>query len=338
MGLYAPAYNRKHSEVNMGLYSHFIGIDIGKFSFVAHKHLSNEIKEYENTPSGIACFLKEYRTILPNSLCILETTGGYEMGLLLTLCHQKLSVHRANTRKVKHFIRSYGNDAKTDALDAKALALYGYERCDKLEVYEPVSEQAMALYELVNRRQDLKQMIVAEKNRLQAPRTKIVKKSCEMMIKTLSTELESITNEITLLIEKDVKLKKKKQVLKSVPGIGEIIANELIVLLPELGHLNRREIASLVGVAPKSNDSGKFSGYRSTGYGRSGIKPNLFLSAMAARNSNSPLKLFYEQLIARGKKKKVALTALMRKIIVIANARVRDLIAEEAKMALQESV
>ncbi|STX58528.1 Transposase, IS116/IS110/IS902 [Legionella israelensis] len=119
-------------------------------------------------------------------------------------------------------------------------------------------------------------------------------------------------------------LREKKAILKTIPGIGDIIANELLVLLPELGSLTRRKIASLAGLAPKANDSGQFSGYRCIGYGRCGIKPILFLAAMAARNSNSSLKSFYNQLISSGKKKMVALTALMRKIIVIANARIRD--------------
>ena len=181
------------------------------------------------------------------------------------------------------------------------------------------------LYELSKRRQDLKQMLVAEKNRFQAPRAKITKASITSMIEILSIQLDEINQEINRLIGKNPDLQQKKNVLKTVPGIGDVIANELIILLPELGQLNRREIASLVGVAPRAHDSGTYHGYRSTTHGRAGIKPNLFLAAMAARNSNSPFKAFYEQLIARGKKKKVALTALMRKIIVIANARLKEL-------------
>ena len=120
-------------------------------------------------------------------------------------------------------------------------------------------------------------------------------------------------------------LQKKKEVLKTIPGVGEVTANHLLVLLPELGTLNRKQIASLTGLAPIANDSGKFKGYRATGHGRAGIKPILFMAAMAARNSNSSLKSFYNRLVDAGKKKMVALTALMRKIIVMANAKVRDL-------------
>lgn len=308
----------------MKSYNSFIGIDIGKLGFFVALHGEKTIKEYENSPSGIDQFIKEHKKILPHSLCILETTGGYEMRLLLALCESKYSVHRANTRKVKNFIRSHGNMAKTDPLDARNLALYGFERHESLLLFSSPSKQAMQLYELVQRRMDLKQMLVAEKNRMKSPRTDYVKNSIRQMINLLTTELAAITKEIEQIIILDPILKQKQTTLRSIPGIGPIIANELITLLPELGELNRREIAALVGVAPIANDSGKFKGYRRTTYGRQGIKPLLFLAAMAARNSNSHLKVYYESLIKRGKAKMVALVALMRKIIIIANARLKN--------------
>lgn len=309
----------------MTLYDNFVGVDIGKFSFVVAVYNQKQIKEYDNDAVGIKEFLQDYQKFLSNGLCILEVTGGYEMRLLLTLCDKGYAVHRANTRKVKHFIRSFGNAAKTDKLDSKALALYGYERRERLDCFTPQSKQALALYELVQRRQDLKRLLVAEKNRLQAPRADIIKQSCQAMIETIAEQIKLITEQLNALIGQDVILRKKKEVLKTVPGIGDITANELLILLPELGTLNRRQIASLAGVAPMANESGTFKGYRATGHGRSDIKPILFMSAMAARNSNSTLKSFYIRLIESGKKKMVALTALMRKIIVIANARLSEM-------------
>jgi transposase len=310
----------------MTLYTNFIGLDIGKFNFVVAVYSSKTTKEYENNPSGIISFLKDYKSILSNSLCVLETTGGYETRLLFTLCEKNFAVHRANTRNVKSFIRSYGGQAKTDALDAKALALYGYERKEKLAKFVPSSKKALDLYELVQRRQDLKKMLVAEKNRYQAPRADLIKKSCATIIKILNKQVTAIDEKINTLIQEDKSLKAKKEMLKTIPGIGNVIANELIVLMPELGSVNRREIASLAGLAPLANDSGTHSGYRRTGYGRNTIKPILFLAAMSARNSKSHLRDFYLQLIAKGKKKMVALVALMRKIIVIANARLKPLV------------
>jgi transposase len=309
----------------MALYTNFIGLDIGKFNFMAAVYGNKNTKEYENNSCGIKAFLKDYKNMLPSSLCVLETTGGYETKLLLTLCDKAFSVHRANTRKVKNFIRSFGNSAKTDALDAKALALYGYERNTKLAKFIPANKNALDLYELVQRRHDLKHMLVAEKNRLQAPRVDIVKASCSKMINILNDEIEAINEKINALVEENPALKAKKEVLKTIKGIGDVIANDLLILMPELGKMNRREVASLAGLAPRANDSGKSIGYRRTAKGRCDIRPILFLAAMAARNSNSELKAFYLRLIEKGKKKMVALIALARKIIVIANARLKEL-------------
>lgn len=190
-------------------YKHFLGIDIGKFSFFVACHGSKKMDEYDNTPCGINDFIKSYKKELPKSLCILETTGGYEMGLLLTLCSHGFAVHRANTRKVKHFIKSYGNDAKTDKLDTKNLGLYGSERWQTLECFTPPSEQAYELYEMIQRRTDLRQMLVAEKNRLKAPRTISVKENIQFIIDILKVKLEAITEEINSLIDQDHVLSEK---------------------------------------------------------------------------------------------------------------------------------
>lgn len=309
----------------MSLYTNFFGIDIGKFNFVVSLYGAKSTHEYENSAAGIAQFCEEQSHILPNCLCILETTGGYELELLYSLVAQDFKVHRADTRKVKSFIRSFGTSAKTDALDAKALAAYGQERWEKLDLFKPHSQEAIELFQLVQRRSDLKETLVAEKNRLQAPSTKLIRDTIVGLIEVVEAQLAIVTDKIECLIRNNPELHKKKEMLKTIPGIGNIVAFELLVLLPELGSLCRRKIASLAGVAPRANDSGKFSGYRRTGYGRQGIKPILFLAAMAARNSHSSLRDFYEKLIEKGKKKMVALTALMRKILVIANAKLKTL-------------
>lgn len=309
----------------MSSYNNFIGIDIGKFSFVVSVYGSNSTSEYENSSADIAKFIEDNKDILADSLSVVETTGGWEMELLYTLLAQDYKIHRADTRKVKNFIRSFGSAAKTDALDAKALALYGRERAETLSLFKACSEANIELFQLVQRRKDLKFTLVAEKNRLQSPATSFVKDSIIELINILTTQLESVTNKIKLVIDKTADLKRKCEILKTIPGIGEIVAFELVILLPELGSLSRRKIASLAGVAPRANDSGRFSGYRRCGRGRGGIKPILFLAAMAARNSKSRLKEFYEKLITNGKKKMVALTALMRKVLVIANARLKEI-------------
>lgn len=308
----------------MELYNRFIGIDIGKYQFVVAIHGEKSTREYDNTREGVHQFLKDYKTKVSHTFVVLEATGGYERLLLLTLCQRGTAVHRANTRKVKNFIRSFGNPAKTDHLDAKALAFYGAERGSTLEIFKPVSDKALELFELTQRRKDLMQMLVAEKNRRQAPTLKHVKTSIDVMIRALTSEVSSIDERVSALISADEALSTRRQILQSIPGIGQVVASSLLALMPELGHMNRRQAASLAGLAPQANDSGKSKGYRRVAPGRNQMKPLLFMAAMAARRSNSRLKDFYEDLIARGKNKMVALVALMRKLIVIANARLKE--------------
>ena len=320
-------------------YQNFVGIDIGKFNFVVAIHGQGITKEYENTTDDITKFLDEYKDILSNSLIVMEPTGGYELELLYTLCDRNYAVHRSDTSKVKKFIESYGNGAKTDELDAKALAHYGQERYKTLALFLPQSKQALELFRLSRRKNDLKKILVAEKNRLQAPSSKAIHNSCKNMIRVIDKQISMITEQIQETIDSDPILKEKQKVLKTIPGIGDAVSSELLILLPELGNqMTRRTIASLAGLAPRANDSGKFKGYRRTGHGRSGVKPYLFLAAMAARNSKSHLKEFYERLIAKGKKKMVALTALMRKIIVIANAKLKALVSKGEPRTIMASI
>jgi len=309
----------------MTLYKNFIGVDIGKSTFVVSLYGQKTTLDYENSSGGIAQFMQDHGETLSQALCVVETTGGYELAFVYTLMAQGYKVHRADTRKVKNFIRSFGGSAKTDALDAKALARYGFERHDKLDIFKPLSQESVELFQLVQRRRDLKAMVVAEKNRLQSPSGALIQDTIIQVIDVINQQAHIITDKIQALIEANPCLKQKKEILKTIPGIGEIIAFEVLILLPELGTLSRRKIASLAGVAPRANESGKFFGYRRTGHGRQGIKPILFLAAMAARNSKISLKAFYEKLIQKGKKKMVALTALMRKILIIANARIKEL-------------
>lgn len=324
-----PVYNPKlNLEVLMTVYNNIIGIDIGKNNFVTTVHGSKNVKAYGNTTEGIGEFISDHQKILPEALCILEATGGYELQLLYTLCTNGNSVHRANALKVKNFIRSYGNSAKTDKLDAIALAKYGLERSDSLEPFVPQSKAALELFQLAQRRLDLKQILIAEKNRAHTPNkpSKLVQESYKEMIEVVSKQMKEIMDRAQQLIEKEPELKGRLEVLKTIPGIGDIVSFELAILLPELGKLNRREIASLAGLAPRANDSGNHRGYRRVCPGRRQIKSSLYMSAMTAVRSNSKFRFkeYYEGLLNRGKKKKVALTALMRKILVIANAKLKE--------------
>lgn len=308
----------------MKSYTNFVGIDIGKMSFIVSIHNKKAVSEYSNDWKGISKFIRENKNKLAEGLVILEATGGYEMELVLSLNALDYPLHRADSRKVKNFIRSYGNDSKTDKLDARALALYGFERHKKLELFTPQSKKMLDLYKLIQRRLDLVGMLTSEKNRSKTAGSKIVTKSCLQMIKHIEKEIERVTDEIEVVIASDKELSEKKEILKTLPGIGDIIASELIALMPELGHMNRRQVASLAGVAPRANDSGKYCGYRITRKGRKELKPILFIAAMSARRTKTEFATFYKKLVDNGKKKIVALVALMRKIIVIANAKIKN--------------
>lgn len=280
-------------------------------------------------------FLSNNFKILKDSLVVLETTGGYENGLLSFLVEKNICVHRADTRKVKNFIRSYGQKAKTDKIDALALASYGAERHSKLKLFRPAESTQNSLKVLEERRLDLKQMLVQEKNRLKAPLNESLKPNIQAMIAAIESSMQDVNVQIEKLIAGSDTLKKKLQILREIPGIGDVTSKSLVCLLPELGHVDCKSVASLCGVAPHAKQSGTKIWYSRTFGGRRNLRPVLFMAAMAARNSKSLLGKFYENLLSRGKKKMVALVALMRKIIVIANARIRDTFcAQDSSQAL----
>jgi len=318
-------------------YQSFIGIDIGKNEFVAAVFGNRETKSYANDLSGFSKLFKDYYHILKTSLVVLETTGGYENNLTLFLIEKNITVHRADTRKVKSFIRSYGQKAKTDKIDALALATYAHERQATLKPFMASNSQQNTLKFLEERRQDLKQMLVQEKNRAKSPLYVTLNKSIIKVIKFLEKELIIINDEIDSIIRSNNIFLEKKKILLEIPGIGETTANSLLALIPELGHLDRKAIASLCGLAPYPKQSGTKTWYSRTNGGRINLKPVLFMAAMGARRTKTSLSEFYEKLIQNGKKKMVALTALMRKIIVIANARLRDYLSAKCENLALES-
>lgn len=307
------------------MYQTFIGIDIGKKTFVVACAEQKATFEFDNSKEGFKLFYQQFKSILPSAFVVLETTGGYEMPLLDYLISHKVPVHRANTRKVKFFIRSLGQEAKTDAIDAQGLAQYGQERHEKLALYALCHPDQKQLQLLTQRRLDLKQMIVQEKNRCQAPGiSPVVKKSCTAVLKSLEKQVETIEAEMRTVLEKSPEQKAKIEVLKKIDGVGDIVSTALLALVPELGLIDRRQIASLVGLAPFPCESGLKTGYRRTKGGRQDVRSILFMAAFAASHSKGKLGDFYRRLVKNGKKKMVAMTALMRKIIVIANAKMAD--------------
>lgn len=315
------------------VYHSFIGIDIGKNEVVVAELATNKVDTFTNDELGWSSLFRAKYSLLKDALVVLEPTGGYEHGLLTFLIDKGLAVHRADTRKVKNFIRSFGQKAKTDKIDALALANYAFERQTRLKLFNPPDSVQNTLKILEERRQDLKQMLVKEKNRSQAPLNGPVQANIKAVIACLTEQIEAVSGQIDSLIAVNPSLSKKHKTLLEIPGIGEITSKALLALLPELGHLDRRKIASLCGVAPHPKQSGTRVWYSRTIGGRRNLKPVLFMAAMAARRSKTHLGQFYEKLVNTGKKKMVALVALMRKIIVIANAKIRDSIQAGPQLA-----
>ena len=310
-------------------YQFFIGIDIAKDSFVTASYAENQTHIFDNNLAGFEVFVKTYQAQLNQALIVLEVTGRYEMKLVKYLIQQGYHVHRARPLQVKNFIRSWGQKGKTDQIDAKALALYGKERRERLSVFQIKDDVLEKLDLLIKRRADLIEMQTKEKNRLKAPDNEFIQDSIQLMLSHIQNAIADVEKQIEDIMKNNESLQKKVQTAQKIPGIGKTSANNLIVSIPELGTLDRRKVASLIGLAPHPRDSGNKTGYRRTAKGREAVKRVLFMTAMAASQSKSSLGIYYRHLIENGKKPIIAIVALMRKILVILNAKIRDLIKEE---------
>ena len=304
---------------------YYIGIDISKdwFDVAMHREAAKP-QRFQNSGEGFAAFANEYREILRDSLVVLEATGGYETSLLLHLHKAGASVHRVQPLKSAHYIRSLRGNGKTDALDAAALARYGAERHESLAVFKPVDEALQTLQDLQMRRSDLVTMRTAELQRMKHPRYAQLQTSIEEICNLLDRQIKETEKQMAAIIEEANDLQQKYQVLRSFKGIGNTTAMCLLACMPELGRLTRRQAAALAGLAPFPKDSGKTKGYRATRGGRKTVRNALFMAALSAKAYNPQLKECYDRLIKSGKKPIVALTAVMRKIIVILNAKIRD--------------
>lgn len=309
------------------MYKNIIGIDIGKDSFFAATHSQKNVNSYNNNPTGFKKFFADNKNILPTSLVIIENTGGYELALINYLYSKNIAIHCASGLQVKNFIRSFGKYAKTDKIDAIAIANYGYERQNILKLYQKTDKVSEMIKRLVMRRYDLVNLLVKEKNRYQSPNNShtSLKLSVNRMINLIQKEITQVEEDIMNLINTSSIHQEKLKTLQEVKGIGVKSSIALLALIPELGTLNRKQVASLCGVAPHPKQSGSSVKYHNTVGGRRNIRPILYLCAMAASRSKSTIGEWYRNLIQKGKKPLVALVALMRKIIVIANAKLKDL-------------
>lgn len=298
----------------------FIGIDVSKYKLDIYNSQSGQFLEIDNTKAAIRKYIRAL-VLSENLYVIIDLTGGYEALCVNEFYAKGYNIIRAEGRKVKSFARALGINAKTDKLDARILAQYAEKCFNSLRLYQPYNNQ---IKKLVMRLADVKQLLQQEKNRLKAPdNLPIVTKSIKQFIAVYEKEILKLEAEIELIINQDELLKKKYKLLIKQKGVGKKVAFILLGLLPELGYLNRRQIAALAGVAPFAKDSGTITGYRRTSTGRPDVKKALFIAALVAVKFDPKFSLFYANLTARGKKKIVAITAVMRKLIISLNAKLK---------------
>lgn len=298
----------------------FVGIDVAKAELVVALGPSRDLLAVPNDESGIRQVLEHLQAASP-ALIVLEATGGYETAAVAALAAAGLPVVVANPRQVRAFAKAMGILAKTDNIDAHVLALFAERVRPPIR---PLPDEALRMLDaLLTRRRQLIEMLVAERNRL-AHALPPVEKSLKQQIRWLERRLADVDSDMDQAIQQSPVWRAKEDLLRSVPGVGPVVSRTLLADLPELGALNRKQIAALVGVAPLAKDSGTLRGKRMVWGGRAPVRAVLYMGALIASRHNPVIRDFYQRLVAAGKPKKVALTACMRKLLVILNTMVRN--------------
>lgn len=301
-------------------YKNYVGIDVSK------KHLDVCIKstgEYFRTENNAGGFkeIKKRLSLYRPCLLIAEATGGYESDMVRALQKEHFSCAVVNPRQVRDFAKALGKLAKTDKIDSSVLAHFG--EAIQPPVSKIVSEEAQELGDTQQRRRQLVDMLTMEKNRYGKANGN-VRKQIKKTIEFLEKQLKELDKCLTEQVNENEAWRTKMELLKSIKGIGQVIALTLVSDLPELGQVSRKEIAALVGVAPLNRDSGLYQGQRGTWGGRASVRSALYMGTLVAVRHNSTLKAFYDKLCQAGKKKKVALIACLRKLLVIMNTMIKN--------------
>jgi transposase len=299
----------------------FVGIDVAKHSLDVYLASEDRSFTMKNSTAGFKQLLDE----LPaagSCLVVIEATGGYQSRVVAALVAAGHQVAVVNPRQVRDFARGLGILAKTDRLDARVIARFGEQAHPR-----PVqigSEKQGQLAELVTRRRQLIELRTAEQNRLETTSTKMVRQNVRHLVEQLDKQIRQLEQAIGKLVQSEPELSSKAALLETVPGVGPVTVANLLVHLPELGRLNRQQIAALAGVAPFNRDSGKFHGRRAIWGGRAAVRSVLYMAALTARRSNPLIRVFAQRLEAAGKPFKVVLTACMRKLLTILNSILKN--------------
>jgi len=299
----------------------FVGIDVAKDHLDVHTRPAGESFVVSRDGEGLTGLVERLKQIKP-ALIVSEATGGFEVAVAAAVGSAGLPIAVVNPRQIRDFARATGKLAKTDALDAAAIAHFA--EAVRPEPRPLPEGKALELGELIARRRQVIEMMVAERNRGRLLQSARLKKRIERHIASLQKELTEIESDLDHNIRGTPIWRENEDLLKSVPGIGNVTARTLLADLPELGTLGRKEIAALVGVAPFNRDSGTLRGRRTIWGGRSSVRQALYMAALVASRNNPVIAEFYRRLRGLGKPPKVALTACMRKLLVMLNAILRD--------------
>lgn len=304
-----------------------VGVDVGKDCLDIHIRPFDEYFKVTNDKKGIAEAIKRLKTFTLQRVTI-EATGRYEMAFITACSKANIPFSVVNPVHVKRFAGAIGRKAKTDKLDAALIAHFSEVIQPSLSTLKPDSMQKMA--DVVARRNQLLEMQTREKNRLQIM-PKSVQPSIKAILTVLKKQIQQMDDELAQLIQHCPEYKAKSDLVQSMPGIGKVSAAALISYLPELGLMNSKQVAALVGVAPMNKESGRYKGKQVTQGDRHQVRTVLFMAMMSAMQCNAKFKIVYERLVTAGKPKKVAIIACVRKMVVILNSMVRDGVMWEEK-------
>ena len=302
----------------------WVGIDVAKATLDVHVRPGDTGWTVANDDAGIRTLVEQLRGVAPTQV-VLEATGGYELAVVSALAAAALPIVIVNPRQVRDFAKATGRLAKTDRLDAAVLARFAEQV--RPEARPLATAEQQELDALLTRRRQLIDMLTAEKNRLGQVFVrggKQVRKSLKTHITFLERELRMTDTDLGALVRKSPVWRERDDLLQSAPGVGPVLSRTLLAALPELGRLDRKAIAALVGVAPMNRDSGFMRGKRMIFGGRAPVRTALYMGALTATRCNPVIRAFYQRLVAAGKPKTVALTACMRKLLIILNAMVRQ--------------
>jgi transposase len=292
----------------------YAGLDIAKLNL--QLHLAGRFHDLPNTPAGHRRLLKVLAA-QPAVHIICEATGGYERDVVEALHQASLPVTVLNPARARHFARAQGQRAKTDRIDAALLTAYGQALQPKPTPPRTQTEQHLS--ELVRRRAQLLELLVAQRQQAERLTLPGLRRQARSLVRRLTADLEQIEKQLQQLQTQNTSLNERVEKLQTITGVGTVTALGVLAELPELGTLNRRQAAALAGLAPHPRESGNWQGRRSIGGGRPAVRRALYMAALVAAHTNDVLKTFYQRLRAAGKPAKVALTAVMRKLIVLMN-------------------